>query len=328
VQVVRESALLSGGCCAATSAEEENKVSKEQLQEVLELVERRAAGWAGDMKFADADSRMQEANDIAAEIRGLLAAAAPVKSQDSQEAWEMGAGCVSTGFYNPAPGAPQDKLLQVATLWAEIKPFNTGTVISEKLMVATIDALMPFYDSAQVPDMWPKDLTICQRCKRDMLEGNHALDYWGKVVCLKSRSIEPAPAPIEEVLREMKPYHTPLSEKAKEAMSEFDKGFPYDGSAEPAPQEPQPPPDHMRGFSLWLCREDWGFVTDGLMLEREKSLRRKSDNSESTSDERADACAAVIIKINQQCAGLDGLNRLIAIAAATQQQAAPSEEKK
>jgi hypothetical protein len=63
--------------------------------------------------------------------------------------------------------------------------------------------------------------------------------------------------------------------------------------------ELQEPVDNLRGFSVWLCREDWGHVIDGLILERERSLQRKASNPESNSNYIADRCADIIGVLNQ-----------------------------
>jgi hypothetical protein len=64
-------------------------------------------------------------------------------------------------------------------------------------------------------------------------------------------------------------------------------------------QPAQEPVDNLRGFSVWLCREDWGHVIDGLILERERSLQRKASNPESNSNHIADRCADIIGVLNQ-----------------------------
>jgi len=61
----------------------------------------------------------------------------------------------------------------------------------------------------------------------------------------------------------------------------------------------QAPVTNLRGFSVWLCREDWGHVIDGLILERERSLQRKSANPESNSNYIAGRCAEIIKALNQ-----------------------------
>lgn len=67
-------------------------------------------------------------------------------------------------------------------------------------------------------------------------------------------------------------------------------------TTEPAKQEPV---DMARGFSLWLDRESWGHIIDGLILERERSEQRKSANPESNSNYIADRCAELITQINE-----------------------------
>lgn len=52
-----------------------------------------------------------------------------------------------------------------------------------------------------------------------------------------------------------------------------------------------------RGGALWLSREEWGVVTDALIEHRESAGVRKAANSESTSDDRATMCAALIGRI-------------------------------
>lgn len=54
------------------------------------------------------------------------------------------------------------------------------------------------------------------------------------------------------------------------------------------------PTDPRIGFSVWLDREQWGLVGDGLMAQRELLLERKRINSESTADLSADAVADVL----------------------------------
>lgn len=60
----------------------------------------------------------------------------------------------------------------------------------------------------------------------------------------------------------------------------------------------------VRGFSLWLDRESWGHIIDGLILERERSEQRKSNNPESNSNITANKCAELITQINAAAAGL------------------------
>jgi hypothetical protein len=62
------------------------------------------------------------------------------------------------------------------------------------------------------------------------------------------------------------------------------------------------PEDTSQGFRLWLDREAWGHVIDGLMLERERSLQRKSSNPESNSNCIADRCAELITAIRDKAA--------------------------
>jgi hypothetical protein len=52
-----------------------------------------------------------------------------------------------------------------------------------------------------------------------------------------------------------------------------------------------------KGYSLWLSREEWGAVMDGLILERERSEQRKRVNPESCSDARSAMCLDLIQKI-------------------------------
>jgi hypothetical protein len=58
------------------------------------------------------------------------------------------------------------------------------------------------------------------------------------------------------------------------------------------------PVDTTRGFSLWFDREAWGHIFDGLMLERERSLQRKSANPESNSNLIAERCAELMNEIS------------------------------
>jgi hypothetical protein len=55
--------------------------------------------------------------------------------------------------------------------------------------------------------------------------------------------------------------------------------------------------EHAKGYSLWLSREEWGAVMDGLILERERSEQRKRVNPESCSDARSAMCLDLIQKI-------------------------------
>lgn len=75
----------------------------------------------------------------------------------------------------------------------------------------------------------------------------------------------------------------------------------YAAPVEPVTQEPV---DTLRGFSLWLDREAWGHVIDGLMLERERSEQRKAANPESNSNHIANRCAELIAQIGQVAATL------------------------
>lgn len=62
-------------------------------------------------------------------------------------------------------------------------------------------------------DLWPKDLTICPKCKRDTLSSRHELDWFGEIVCLREFSQHPVPAPhtsefnkkMAEILESVKP---------------------------------------------------------------------------------------------------------------------------
>lgn len=56
--------------------------------------------------------------------------------------------------------------------------------------------------------------------------------------------------------------------------------------------------DGRKGFSLYLDREEWGHVIDGLILERQRSEQRKEANPDSNSNYIADRCAELIGKIN------------------------------
>lgn len=62
------------------------------------------------------------------------------------------------------------------------------------------------------------------------------------------------------------------------------------------------PEDTSKGFHLWFDREAWGNIIDGLMLERERSLQRKSSNPESNSNGIADRCAELIAAIRDKAA--------------------------
>ena len=42
---------------------------------------------------------------------------------------------------------------------------------------------------------------------------------------------------------------------------------------------------NVRGFNLWLTREQWGFVIDGLIEHAATLRKRKGINSESTADD-------------------------------------------
>lgn len=53
----------------------------------------------------------------------------------------------------------------------------------------SIEWLRRLHEPPPVPtSLWPKDLTVCQKCKRDMLTNRHAVDIWGEVVCLPNVS--------------------------------------------------------------------------------------------------------------------------------------------
>lgn len=56
-----------------------------------------------------------------------------------------------------------------------------------------------------------------------------------------------------------------------------------------------------KGFSLWFDRESWGHIFDGLMLERERSIKRKAANPESNSELIADRCSELMSAIMCQC---------------------------
>jgi hypothetical protein len=51
-------------------------------------------------------------------------------------------------------------------------------------------------------------------------------------------------------------------------------------------------------FSMRFNREEWGVITDALIQHRGHATERKSANSESTSDVRADMCADLIRRLN------------------------------
>jgi hypothetical protein len=53
------------------------------------------------------------------------------------------------------------------------------------------------------------------------------------------------------------------------------------------------------GFAVWLDREDWGHVMDGLILSSAEALQRKAANLESTSDVRAQAIADLIRRLGE-----------------------------
>jgi hypothetical protein len=63
--------------------------------------------------------------------------------------------------------------------------------------------------------------------------------------------------------------------------------------------EQEPVASSIRGFSLWLDREAWGHVIDGLMLERERSAQRKAANPDSNSNYIANRCAELIAQIGE-----------------------------
>ena len=58
--------------------------------------------------------------------------------------------------------------------------------------------------------------------------------------------------------------------------------------------------DPMAGYSIWLDREDWGHVLDGLILARDAAEKRAARNSESTSDDRARALGVLIRRIGER----------------------------
>lgn len=68
--------------------------------------------------------------------------------------------------------------------------------------------------------------------------------------------------------------------------------------------EQEPVACTVRGFTLWLDREAWGHIIDGLILERERSEQRKSDNPDSNSNFTARRCIELITKINEAGASL------------------------
>jgi hypothetical protein len=61
-----------------------------------------------------------------------------------------------------------------------------------------------------------------------------------------------------------------------------------------------------RGASIWLSREEWGNVIDGLVTEVERATRRKAVNSESTSDDRVKDIEALIARLYAALAAQGG----------------------
>lgn len=70
-------------------------------------------------------------------------------------------------------------------------------------------------------------------------------------------------------------------------------------------------PDNLRGFALWFAREDWGHVVDGLILERERSEKRKEANPESNSNDIADNCSKMIETISAAASVKGGVRKAI-----------------
>lgn len=58
----------------------------------------------------------------------------------------------------------------------------------------------------------------------------------------------------------------------------------------------------MRGGSMYFDREEWGVIVDALIQHREHAKERKTVNSESTSNVRAEMCADLIRRINAESA--------------------------
>lgn len=56
--------------------------------------------------------------------------------------------------------------------------------------------------------------------------------------------------------------------------------------------------DPRVGYLVWLCREDWGHVIDGLILGKADAERRQAANSESTSGARAGDIGKLISRLN------------------------------
>ena len=69
-------------------------------------------------------------------------------------------------------------------------------------------------------------------------------------------------------------------------------------------KQQEPELSNIRGFALWLDREEWGHVIDGLILERDRSDNRKKANSESHSNVIADKCGKLISKITALAADI------------------------
>lgn len=72
---------------------------------------------------------------------------------------------------------------------------------------------------------------------------------------------------------------------------------------EAAPTPPESsggvPAADARGFSLYLTREEWGVITDGLILEHDRTSERMKANSESTGSDRLAACDALLCRIGE-----------------------------
>jgi hypothetical protein len=54
-----------------------------------------------------------------------------------------------------------------------------------------------------------------------------------------------------------------------------------------------------RGFSMYLTREQWGAITDGLILEHDRTSERMKANSESTGSDRLDMCDDLLCRIGK-----------------------------
>ena len=66
-----------------------------------------------------------------------------------------------------------------------IKDYHYGQADA---VIAALRAAGQTREGGEPQSLWPKDLTICSKCKRDMLTNRHAVDIWGQVVCLPNIS--------------------------------------------------------------------------------------------------------------------------------------------